>query len=185
MIQPWKKIASKQLGDYRVFKLRADTCINPRTGKEHDFFVLDAVNWVNVIAVTPDQQIVMVEQYRHGSGTVELEVPGGMMDPHENDPVKTAIRELREETGFEGDNAMLLGQVHSNPAILSNTTFTVLIQNCVLKHPMEFDSGEDLATRLEPVSDIPALVALGQIKHSLVVVALYHFDLWRRGLKDL
>ena len=185
MIQPWKKIASKPLGDYRVFKLRADTCINPRTGKEHDFFVLDAVNWVNVIAITPDQQIVMVEQYRHGSGTVELEVPGGMMDPHENDPVKTAIRELREETGFEGDHATLLGQVHSNPAILSNTTFTVLIQNCVLKHPMEFDSGEDLVTRLEPVSDIPALVALGQIKHSLVVVALYHFDLWRRGLKDL
>lgn len=185
MIQPWKKISSKQLGDYRVFKLRTDKCINPRTGKEHDFFILDSVNWVNVIAVTPGQEIVMVQQYRHGSGTVELEVPGGMMDLHENDPVKSAIRELREETGFEGDHARLLGQVYSNPAILSNTTFTVLIENCVQKHPLEFDSGEDLTTKLVPISDIPTMVALGQIKHSLVVVALYHFDLARRGLKDI
>lgn len=185
MIKPWQKVRTKQLGDFRIFKLRSDTCINPRTGKEHDFFVLDSVNWVNVVAVTPDQQVVMVEQYRHGSGTVELEIPGGMMDPHENDPVATAIRELREETGYEGDQAALLGQVHSNPAILSNTTFTVLIQNCVLKHPLEFDSGEDLITRLIPVADIPALVARGQIKHSLVVVALYHFDLWQRGLKKI
>jgi hypothetical protein len=86
MIQPWKKVGSKPVGDFRIFKIRSDTCINPRTGQEHDFFVLDSVNWVNVIAVTPDQQLVMVRQYRHGSGTVELEIPGGMMDPHETDP---------------------------------------------------------------------------------------------------
>jgi ADP-ribose pyrophosphatase len=79
--------------------------ISPRTGKEHDFYVLDSVNWVNVIAITPDQQLVMVEQYRHGSNTVELEIPGGMMDAGETDPVATAVRELREETGYAGENA--------------------------------------------------------------------------------
>src|SRR5580698_1743711 len=83
MIQPWKKIRSTLIGDFRIFKLRSDVKISPRTGKEHDFYVLDSVDWVNVIAVTPDQKLVMVEQYRHGSKTVELEVPGGMMDPQE------------------------------------------------------------------------------------------------------
>jgi ADP-ribose pyrophosphatase YjhB (NUDIX family) len=131
--------------------MRSDTCVNfPRTGKEHDFYVLDSVNWVNVIAVTPDQQLVMVEQYRHGSNTVELEIPGGMMDAGETDPVATAVRELREETGYAGENARLLGKIHSNPAILSNVTYTVLIENCRLQHGVEFDSGEDLITRSCP-----------------------------------
>jgi ADP-ribose pyrophosphatase len=185
MIKPWKKVGSKPVGDFRIFKMRADTAVNPRTGEEHDFFVIDSVNWVNIVAVTSDQKLVMVEQYRHGSNTVELEIPGGMMDPHENDPVVTAVRELREETGYEGENARELGKIWSNPAIFSNTTYTVLIENCVLKHGLEFDSGEDLITRLVPVDEIPGLIADGKINHSLVVVALYHFDLWRRGLKKI
>ncbi|MEI7808302.1 MAG: NUDIX hydrolase [Verrucomicrobiota bacterium] len=183
MILPWKKTGSKPVGDFRIFKIRSDTCVNPRTGKEHDFYVLDSVNWVNVIALTPDRKLVMIHQYRHGSGTVELEIPGGMMDPHETNPVVAAIRELREETGYEGENARVLGKIHSNPAILSNATYTVLIENCHLKHGVEFDHGEDLATQLVPVAEIPKLVADEKIGHSLVVVALYHFDLWQRGIK--
>jgi 8-oxo-dGTP pyrophosphatase MutT (NUDIX family) len=184
MPKPWKQISSKLIGDFRIFKLRSDVKISPRTGKQHDFYVLDSVNWVNVIAVTPDQQLVMVEQYRHGSNTVELEIPGGMMDPGETDPVVTAVRELREETGYEGENARVLGKIWSNPAILNNRTFTVLIENCRLKHDTKFDYSEDLVTRLVPLAEVTKLVADGKISHSLVVVALYHFDLWRRGIKS-
>jgi ADP-ribose pyrophosphatase len=185
VIKPWKKVGSKLLGDFRIFKLRSDICVHPQTGKEHDFFVLDSVNWVNVIAVTPDQKLVMVRQYRFGSQTVELEIPGGMMDPGETDPVATAVRELREETGYAGEHARLLATIHSNPAILANKTFTVLIENCRRQHATEFDHAEDLATELIPVADIPKLVADEKIGHSLVVVALYHFELWQRGIKKV
>ncbi len=185
MIKPWKTLRSTPVGNFRIFKIRSDFKISPRTGKEHDFYVLDSVNWVNIIAVTPDHRLVMVEQYRHGSNTVELEIPGGMMDAGETDPVATAVRELREETGYAGGNARLLGKIHSNPAILSNVTYTVLIENCRLQHGVEFDSGEDLITRLVPVAEIPELVAGEKIGHSLVVVALYYFDLWQRGIKKI
>ena len=183
MLKPWKKVRSTPFGNFRIFKLRSDVKISPRTGKEHEFFILDSVNWVNVVAVTPDRQLVMVEQYRHGSNTVELEIPGGLMDAGETDPVAAAVRELREETGYAGEKARLLGHVWSNPAILSNLTYTILIENCRLKHKVKFDGGEDLVTRLVPMAEIPKLVADGTISHSLVVVALYHFDLWQRGLK--
>ncbi len=183
MIKPWKTIRSTPVGDFRIFKIRSDVKISPRTGKEHDFFVLESVNWVNVVAVTPDRRLVMVEQYRQGSNTVELEIPGGMMDAGETDPVATAVRELREETGYAGEHARLLGKIYSNPAILSNVTYTVLVENCELKHGVEFDSGEDLTTRLVPVAEIPQLVADEKIGHPLVIVALYYFDLWQRGLK--
>ena len=182
MIKPWPKTGSTPLGDFRVFKLRSDRRVSPRTGQEHDFFVLESAHWVNVIALTPDQQLVMIEQFRHGSDKVELEIPGGLMDAGES-PVAAALRELREETGYEGENPRLLGQISPNPAIMNNTCFTVLVENCRCVHPVEFDLGEDLNTRLIPANAAAGVVAEGKIGHALVVVALYYFDLWRRGLK--
>src|SRR5262249_46098791 len=130
-------------------------------------------------------QLIMVEQYRHGSNTVELEIPGGMMDATDASPEATAVRELREETGYEGEKPRLIGRIFPNPAIMSNTCYTVLLENCHSVHPVEFDHGEDLITRSVPVADIPELVASGKIQHSLVVVALYHFELLRRGKKTV
>jgi ADP-ribose pyrophosphatase len=181
MIQPWKKIGSQPVGDFRIFTIRSDKKISPRTGSEHDFFVIDCVDWVNVIAVTPDRQLVMIEQYRHGSETVELEIPGGMIDARDASPMAAGIRELREETGYEGAQPQMIGKIFPNPAIMSNTCHTLLVQDCVVKHPVEWDHGEDIVNRLVPIADIPRLIASGQIRHSLVVVALYHFDLWERG----
>lgn len=182
MIKPWPHLSSKAVGDFRIFTVRSDEKISPRTGQKHDFFVIESLDWVNVLAVTPDDQLVMVEQYRHGSNTVELEIPGGVMDRTDKSPLETGIRELREESGYAGENARLLANVHSNPAIMSNSTHVVLIENCQLRHAVEMDSGEDLLTRLVPVADVPSMVASGKIKHPLVVVALYHFELWRRGI---
>jgi ADP-ribose pyrophosphatase len=182
MIKPWQKISSKLVGNFRIFTVRSDYKISPRTGQEHDFFVIDSVNWVNVIATTADQELVMIEQYRHGSDTVELEIPGGMMDAKDVSPAIAGMRELREETGYEGEQPEIIGQIYPNPAIMSNTCFTLFVQNCEVKHPVEWDHGEDLITRLVPLPEIPGLVATGKIRHSLVVVALYHFELWQRGI---
>jgi len=184
MLRSWTKLSSKPLGNFGVFSLRADKKVSPRTHEAHDFVILDCVNWVNVIAVTPDDQLVMVEQFRHGTNTVELEVPGGTMDPGDASPVATAVRELREETGYEGEQARILGQVFANPAIMSNISYTVLVQDCALKHAAQLDTGEDLITRLVPASQIPELVRACKIGHSLMVVSLYYFDLWRRKEKS-
>ena len=182
-IKPWKSISSKVLGKFRIFNVRSDIKVAPRTGREHDLFVIECTNWCNVIAITPDQKIVMVEQYRPGSDTVELEIPGGMIDVEDSSPVAAGVRELREETGYEGRDARMLGEIFPNPAIMNNTCYTIIVEDCRCLHPVEFDAGEDLATRLVPVADIPRLVAENKIGHSLVAVALYYFELWQRGLK--
>lgn len=182
MIKPWTKLASRPLGDFRIFTIRSDEKVSPRTGQAHDFFVLDCADWVNIVAVTPDRQLVMVEQYRHGSDTVELGISGGVMDPHDPTPEATAIRELREETGYEGENARIIGRIFPNPAIMTNLCFTVLIENCHLRHGVSMDSAEDLATKLHSVAGVHDLAAQGKIRHALVMVALYHFDLWERGM---
>jgi ADP-ribose pyrophosphatase len=183
MIKPWQKTDSKTIGDFRIFTLRQDFKISPRTGEPHNFFVLDCADWVNVVAVTPDRQLVMIEQYRQGSNTVELEIPGGIIDAKDASPAAAGERELREETGYEGEQPRMIGKIFPNPAIMSNSVHTLLVENCLLKHPVEWDHGEDIITRLVPMADFPKLVASGQVRHSLVIAALYHFELWERGLR--
>lgn len=178
-IGSWKQVASSPAGKFRIFNIRSDEKISPRTGKHCDFFVIESVDWVNVVAVTANDELVMVEQYRHGSNSVELEIPGGMMDPHENDPVATGVRELREETGYEGGDARLLAWVWANPAIMNNRSHFVVVENCVLKHGCEFDHSEDIVTRLIPAAQLPSLVASGKVKHPHVICALYHYWLSR------
>jgi ADP-ribose pyrophosphatase len=178
--KPWEKRSSKKIGDFRVFSLRSDVKVSPLTGKEHDFFVIEAVNWVNVVPITTDGKIVMVEQYRHGSNTIELEIPGGMMDATDADPVAAGARELVEETGYEGKNARIIGQIYPNPAIMNNICYTVLVENCELRHNVKFDQTEDIEVTLIDPAQIPELVRTGRIAHSLVVVALYHYELWAR-----
>lgn len=179
MIKPWKTISSDLIGDFRVFQLRSELRQSPRTGKDFNFYVIDSVNWVNVIPITPDHQLVMVEQYRHGSNTVELEIPGGMMDADDTSPVVAGLRELREETGYEGEQAEIIGKVRPNPAIMSNVCYTVLVRNCQLKHATELDHSEDVVTRLVPVNQLEDLVCTQKVQHCIVVAALYHFQLWQ------
>jgi ADP-ribose pyrophosphatase len=179
MIQPWKKLHTREAGDFRIFDITVDRKVNPRNGHEQDFYVINAPNWVNVVATTSDGRMILVEQFRHGSGTVELEIPGGVMDPHDTSPVEAAVRELREETGYEGRDARVIGRVFSNPAIMVNTTFTVLVEDCERKLEIELDAGEDLVTCVKPIEEVRALAAAGKIGHSLVMAALYHYELTR------
>jgi 8-oxo-dGTP pyrophosphatase MutT (NUDIX family) len=180
VILPWLTISSSPLGDYRIFSVRSVFKRSPHTGEAHEFFVIDSVNWVNVIALTPERRIVLVEQYRQGTGTVELEVPGGMIDPADGGPAVAGSRELREETGYTGEQPRVIGQVFPNPAIMTNTCFTVLVENCRATTATHFDQTEDLTTKLVPMDEVPGLIASGKIRHSLVVAALFHFELWRK-----
>lgn len=180
MIEPWPKISAKPLGDYRIFTVSSVVKRSPRTGLPHDFYVIDCGNWVNVIAITPERQLVMVEQFRQGTNTVELEIPGGMIDPEDASPEAAGVRELREETGCTGNAPRLIGHVFPNPAIMTNICYTVLVENCRVTAETEFDHTEDLITKLVPIDEVPGLVAAGKIRHCLVVAALFQFELWRK-----
>lgn len=141
------------------------------------FSIVEAPDWINVIALTPDEEIVLVEQYRYGIEEPTLELPGGMVDEGEH-PQTTSIRELKEETGYEGSEVINLGKVSSNPAILTNYTHTYLIKNCQKVSQQNLDGNERINVHVIPLQDFLDLVADGQVHHSLVVAAVAKYLLF-------
>ncbi|MBU6281450.1 NUDIX hydrolase [bacterium] len=180
-IRPWERLESETVWNCRVFSLRRDRSRSPRTGDDHDFFVLDACDWVNVVPITPDDRVVLVRQYRHGVADFTLEIPGGMVDPEDESPQHAARREMLEETGYDSDDVVPLGQIHPNPAIQGNRCHTFLARGATLVAKPSFDGTEEAEVELVPVEDLPRLVAEGVISHALVVVAFYWHELARRG----
>ena len=166
--------------DGRIFKVRRDTAINPRTDQPHDMYVLEQADWVNVIPLTADDQVVMIEQWRHGTRTVELETPGGLMDAGETVEV-AGNRELLEETGYAPEKIIHLGTVFPNPAIQSNRQHYVLAAGCRKVAELKLDHAEDIVVRLVPLRDIPNLIRTGKIQHGIVIGGFYWLDLHRRG----
>ena len=129
MIKKWKKKSSNYLLENKIFKMREDLVTSPKLKTDHNVWVMEVPTWVNIIPITPQNDVVLVDQYRFGSEKSSLEIPGGMIDPGE-DPKEAAIRELLEETGFVGKKVIEIGRVESNPAIMSNYTYTYLALDC-------------------------------------------------------
>jgi 8-oxo-dGTP pyrophosphatase MutT (NUDIX family) len=175
-IKPWTVISSTPDKSYRVFSLRTDRARSPRTGVAHDFFVLESAPWVNIIPLTPDEQVVMVYQYRHGTRDITLEIPGGLVEAGDS-PEAAAHRELREETGYQAGSMTSLGFVHPNPAIQTNICHTFLARDVFPGGVQEQDEREDIGVVLIPLAEIPHLIRKGTISHALVIVAFHKLSL--------
>lgn len=159
------------VADCRVFKVRKDACI-ASDGREGTFFVIEDPDWVNVVAITESSEIVLIRQFRHGTGSVITEIPGGLVDDGE-DPLDAAKRELSEETGYRSDNWVALGRSFPNPALQNNTIHHFLALDCVLSGDTNFDEHESIVTFTSPFHSVREMVQNGQITHSLAITALY------------
>lgn len=178
VLQPsrWEKLGRTLQLKTRVFEVDAVRYRHPVRATEREFVVINPTgDWVNVIALTPDHHLVMVRQFRYGIDEFSLEIPGGVMEPGE-DPVTAGLRELREETGFTGAPAKLLGSVHPNPAIQSNRAHFVLVEEAVRSHELEWDQDEEMHVSIEPVESVLTAARNGGITHALVMNALMLFE---------
>lgn len=175
LVQPWTVGQSESLCPTRVFDLRKRHCASPTSPtKQGDYVFLDCADWVNVVALTDSDTVIMIEQFRAGLNAVTLELVGGMVDEGET-PTAAAIRELAEESGYAGGDAKIIGRVSANPAIQNNWVHTVLITGCSRKGLQALDSNEEIGVREVALRDVPSLIGNGTIHHSLVVAAFYHF----------
>lgn len=158
----------------RVFEVTGVQYRHGPRGTTREFSVIQAPDWVNVLAVTPEGRCVLVRQFRYGIDEFSLEIPGGIMEAGE-DPVAAGTRELVEETGYSGTSARLLGSVHPNPALQANRCHLVLVEDARLTHPLGWDEDEEIEVSTMPVDDVFALARRGGITHSMVLDAFFLF----------
>ena len=175
MIKNWDKISSKYLIENKIFKLREDRVISPKKESEHPVWVIDTPNWVNIIPITKNNEVILVNQHRFGTEQLSLEIPGGMVDEGE-DPKTAAIRELTEETGYTSSEVIEIGRVESNPALMSNHTYSYLALNVSQTEEQKLDGMEDIEILKIHIEEIPSLIEKGEIEHALVICAFYFYN---------
>jgi 8-oxo-dGTP pyrophosphatase MutT (NUDIX family) len=174
-VKVWDTVQVVSEDDYAVFQTQRVERRHPISGAVKSFSVIHCCDWVNVVAITPAGEMIFVKQYRHGTNTVTTELPGGMVDADE-DGLKAAKRELREETGYTSEAWSLLGSTYPNPAIQSNQCSTWLALNAEQTHPVAWDPNELMETLSLTPAEVDAGVQRGEINHSLVLVALFWYQ---------
>lgn len=164
-----------------LFRLRRERYRSRRSGQAHDFYVLHLADAVSVVASTADHRLIMVRQFRAGSGRDSLETPGGLLDPGE-DPMAAGARELKEETGYVGDPPRSLGTVWSNPSLMTSKITTLVIPNARKVAEPSLDHGEEVVVELFEDRDVPGLIQEGKVDHALSVLGLSAWLLSRHGI---
>lgn len=144
----------------------------------HPYFRLEAPDWINVLPVTSDGQVILIRQPRVGSMSYVLETPGGVIDRHEKDPTMAAARELEEETGFVSQRFLPLGTVNPNPAIMTNKCYFFLALGCMPASQRKFfpDQDERISLELVDPRSLDQMVRTGQINHALACLCILLAD---------
>jgi len=177
MEKPWEVVRSEQGPNLVLFQARYDWVRNPRNAKSMKAVVLEAANWVNIVAITPEKKVVVVKQYRFGVGKTTMEIPAGIIDRGET-PEQAAIRELKEETGYTATRWKYLGWVEANPAFLNNLCHSWLALDVVKTSSTQLDEGEDILVTELSLEEVRSEIEKGSMRNSLTLLALSRvFDL--------
>lgn len=172
----WEVLSEKAIADCRVFEVHEERCRHPGDGREGDFFTIASRDWVNVLALTAAQELVMVRQYRFATRELSWEIPGGIIDPGET-PLEAGERELREETGYTGANARMIGHCSPNPAILRNRCHFARLDDVACTEELDWDANEEIEIRAIPLAQVLDWAKSMQIRHTLTLNALLYLKL--------
>lgn len=173
----WELLDDRLLNKCRVWDLRARRYRHPRQGDDSEFYYIDSRDWVIVIARTPEDELVLIRQFRCGSNALSWELPGGIIDTEE-DPVVAGLRELREETGYIAKTGQYIGRCRPNPAILNNHCHFVFADQVELDAGgTNWDEHEEIEVRVLPEVEVFEWAREQTIEHALALTGLFYYQL--------
>jgi len=169
----WEKLASKYLVKEQWATLRVDTCRMPNGTLIDDYYVLEYPGWVNAIALTEENEVILIRQYRHGAEEIILELPGGCIDAGEN-PEQAVKRELLEETGYEFESIELICQLYANPSTSGNITTSYLAKGGKKVQEQHLDGREEIEVLTVGIDEFKKLVFENKLPQALHASAAFH-----------
>lgn len=175
--QGWEITGEEEIASYPIFSIKKSRRVNPASQSEIELILFDGLDWVNVIAFTPSGDLILVNQYRHGSEEWTLEFPGGCIEKNEKDPKTAVLRELKEETGYEAGRVEYLGMLRPNPAMYNMRNYFFVAHDCKQVTTQSLDDGEDINVIVKPYREILDAVKAGNFTHGMCTAALALFEL--------
>ncbi|MCU0821314.1 MAG: NUDIX hydrolase [Spirochaetes bacterium] len=157
--------------DEKLYRVKNLNCFHPVKKISYDFHIIETFNWINIIAITEDNKIIMVKQHRLGTDDLTLETVAGMIE-HSEDPLEAAKRELHEETGYRESRMIFLKKTAVNPAIINNHIYFYLATGCKKVSEQKLDPAEDIEILLYSEDEVKKMIKDGTINHSIVIAAL-------------
>ncbi len=178
MIRKWETISYSDIEDLFIFSAKKAQRINPVSGEIGECTIINSNDWANVIPVTKNGEIIMIEQYRHGNDSITIELPGGLLEKNET-PTEGAMRELLEETGYSSLKApLLIGKQSPNPAFMNNNCYTFLIEDCELTNSQNLDKDEIIEIHKYSKIKVKDMIKSGKINHGVILTAFYFYSLY-------
>lgn len=169
----WKVLETKELFTSGLFKLTSERCELPDGRIMPRYFVMHFTDWVNILPVTKEGQVVLVEQYRQASQSMHLELPGGAIDSRDaSGPAEAARREMLEETGYDAKEVISVASHYPNPALQRNQMHTFVAFDCEKVQDQDLDEFEDLKVRLCSIEQLEQHLYQGDIDHSIMMASI-------------
>ncbi|RYY29723.1 MAG: NUDIX hydrolase [Chitinophagaceae bacterium] len=170
----WKTLKSEYLFKDLWFTVRKDTCERPDGKIVTPYYVYEFPAWVNAVAITSDGKVILERQYRHGSGEVGFEIPGGCVDATDANYQDAIARELLEETGYEFEHYEYLGKTSANPSTNNNWMHMYLATGGRKVQGQELDDNEDIEVHLVTMEQLKEMLHTNQLTQSMHVTTIFY-----------
>ncbi len=170
----WKILSSEYLFKDNWFTVRKDTCETPSGKIISPYYVYEFPTWVSALAITEDNKVVMVRQYRHALGETIIEVPGGCVDDTDKNYEEAIARELKEETGYSFSSFEYLGKISPNPSTNNNWMHMYLARGGVKTSDQQLDHNEEIEVVLIELEELKRLVEENKIVQALHVCTIMY-----------
>ena len=167
----WRVTASRHIHKDRWISVRADDCVTDEGAVIAPYYVLEYPDWVEVVALDADNNVLLVKQYRHALGDISIELPAGGMDPGETDPVEAGRRELLEEAGCTG-TLTLVGETRPNAGTHTNRTHIILARNVVKVAEPQDEPSERIESVWVPLAEAIRMALAGEITVGMQAASL-------------
>lgn len=185
MLKPWKELETEIEYSCSWFRVQRTKLESPRNQAQHNFYHLLQHDFVNIIALTPEGDFVLIRQFRHSVNRIDLETPGGVIDASDPSPLEAAKRELKEETGYISNEWHELGRFYANPAVSNNTGHAFLALNAEKSHDTDLDLTEDLETVILSRIKVIEAIDKNEIMHGITLSSLLKFEYFRGSHPEL
>ncbi|MFN3345888.1 MAG: NUDIX hydrolase [Chloroherpetonaceae bacterium] len=172
--KPYKVLESKYLFKRPWLTVREERLELESGGIIEQFYVFEYPRWVNVVALTKENEVVLIRQYRHAIGEVYFEIPAGVCEDGE-DLLEAAQRELLEETGYGGGEWSLFMTLCANPSIQANRTYTFLARGVEKQAHQQLEATEEITVHLKSPEEVKALIFQGEFIQALHTAPLLKF----------